>query len=68
MTFPFYCLPLQNAALLNNPALVAALVDAQADTAKRTTSAWWVHATARDIAKKFGRHASLALLDACDEP
>ena len=53
--------------MANNPALAEALLEAQANAARRTTAVGvWLHATPSDFAKQYDRQAVLGVLEARD--
>ena len=67
MSFPLSATPLHLAAMTNHGALAEALLEAEADIGKRTTSVFlWLHATPLDVAERYGRQAVVGVLEARD--
>jgi ankyrin repeat protein len=68
VSWPVPCTPLHLAAIYNNPAAAKALLEASADSSKRTTSVFWFNSTACDVAERYDRRAVLAVLESggCD--
>lgn len=59
--------PLLAAVFLNNPDVVEALMEAEADLGLRTTSLLGIHSNALDVARVWGRTRVLPLLEGADE-